>query len=118
MPKLKRSMKRPNNRVRLAHMLEASKKAVHLIAEKKQKEFLKDETLVLAVTRLIEILGEAANGVSADFQSKHSSIPWRQIVGARNHLIHGYFDVDLGILWQILSTDLPILIDQLEKIID
>ena len=76
-----------------------------------------DEKLTLALVRLIEVLGEAAKGVSQTFRETHPEISWREIAGTRDRLIHGYFDVDLNIVWQIVTKDLPALILQLEKIL-
>jgi uncharacterized protein with HEPN domain len=73
--------------------------------------------LELALTRLLEIVGEAANRVSEDTQKQHPEIPWRQIVGLRHRLIHGYDAVDLDILWDIVQYDLPPLIASLEEIL-
>jgi len=76
-----------------------------------------DERLALAVIRLLKILGEAANSVSDECQEQHPEIPWHEVAATRNRLIHGYFDVDLNIIWQIVSTDLPKLIEQLRQIL-
>lgn len=111
-------MKRPDDAVRLKHMLEAAQKAVRLVKGKQRADFDADETLILAITRLLEIVGEAANGVSAALREAHPHIAWKEIIGARHHLIHGYFDVDYDIVWQILTSDLPPLISELEKIIE
>jgi uncharacterized protein with HEPN domain len=73
--------------------------------------------LNLALTRLIEVVGEAANRVPDDFQAKFPQLPWMQMVGARNRLIHGYDSVDFDILWTIITVDLPDLITKLEKIL-
>ena len=73
--------------------------------------------LELALTRLLEIVGEAANRVSEDMQQRHPEVPWRQIVGLRHRLIHGYDAVDLDILWDIVRYDLPLLIAALEEIL-
>ena len=72
----------------------------------------------LALTRLLEITGEAASRVPEDVRERHPEIPWPQIVGLRNRLIHGYDSVDLNILWQIVTSDLPPLIVSLESIIN
>jgi uncharacterized protein with HEPN domain len=76
-----------------------------------------DRLLNLALTRLIEIIGEAANRVPGSIQSKYPDLPWLQMVGARNRLIHGYDSVDFDILWAIVNNDLPSLITQLENIL-
>ena len=60
---------------------------------------------------------EAANRVSTDFRDAHPEIRWVGIVGLRNRLIHAYFDVDLGVLWDIIRMDLPTLIAELERIL-
>ena len=62
--------------------------------------------LSLALVRLIEIMGEAANHVSEPCQVKYYKIPWRQIIGMRNRIIHAYFDIDLDIIWQVVTQDL------------
>ena len=76
-----------------------------------------DEMLSLAIVRLLKIVGEAAAHVSEPVQAGPPGIPWRQLTGARNRLIHGYFNVDLDIVWRILQDDLPPLIAQLEQVL-
>lgn len=101
--------------VRLRHMLDAARKAVEFTHLGRRADLDTDEKLALALLRLLEVLGEAAKSVSQECQHKHSAIPWRQIAGTRDRLIHGYFDVDLDIVWSIVSSDLPALIVQLES---
>ncbi len=101
--------------VRLRHMLDAARRAIEFMQGRAKSDLESDEQLSLAVVRLLEILGEAAKNVSEDLRKDHPDIPWRQIAGPRDRLIHGYFDVDLDIVWQIISTDLPVLVAQLEK---
>lgn len=72
--------------------------------------------LALALVRLLEIRGEAAKGLTANFRQDHPGIPWRDIARTRDRLIHGYFSVDLDIMWQIVTADLPPLIAELESI--
>ena len=67
--------------------------------------------------KLVEIVGEAANRVSQETQQGLPSIPWPQVIATRNRLTHGYDDVNLDILWEIVETDLPPLIQQLEEIV-
>ncbi len=73
--------------------------------------------LNLALVRLLEIIGEAANRIPNDEQAQYPQIPWAQVVSLRNRLIHGYDSVDFDILWQIVSQDLPPLIAALETIV-
>ena len=76
------------------------------------------DKLVLAIVRLVEIIGEAAGNVSKEFQAAHSEIPWAVIVGMRNRLAHAYFDVDLDQVWDTVKDDLPLLIVRLEKVVN
>ena len=71
----------------------------------------------LALVRLLEIIGEAARGVSIGLSQHHLEIPWSEIAGTRDRLIHGYFDVDLDVVWGIVTKDLPSLITQLGAIV-
>jgi uncharacterized protein with HEPN domain len=66
-----------------------------------------------AVIRNIEVIGEAAGNLSLTFQEQHSEIPWHQIIGMRNRLIHGYFGISLKIIWQVVTVDLPVLHQQI-----
>jgi uncharacterized protein with HEPN domain len=70
----------------------------------------------LALTRLVEIVGEAGNRVSKAMQQKTPEIPWPQIIGMRNRLIHGYDVIDFDLLWDTITDDLPPLIVSLESI--
>jgi uncharacterized protein with HEPN domain len=74
--------------------------------------------LELALTRLVEIIGEAATRVGSEIKSSHPHVPWREIIGMRNRLAHGYDTVDLKVLWDTITEDLPPLITDLEKIMD
>lgn len=102
---------------RLLHMLDAARKGVRFVQGRNRNDLDKDEKLALAVVHLLEILGEAAANISADFRQCHPDVPWGKIAGTRNRLAHGYFDVDLDIVWQIVTTQLPPLISELEKIV-
>lgn len=75
-----------------------------------ETDFLRDEKTQDAVIRNIEILGEAARNVERvdpALVTAHAEIPWSVIYGMRNHLSHGYFEVDLAIVWQTVQQDLP-----------
>jgi uncharacterized protein with HEPN domain len=67
--------------------------------------------------RLLEIIGEAANSVSEETQRAHPRVPWRKMVGLRNRLIHGYFNVNLDVVWDTVRNDLPDLIPALEEVL-
>ena len=82
----------------LRQMLDYSQKTVDLSQGKKRSDLDKDLTLNLALTRLVEVISEAADRVPDPFQKKHPEIEWTQIIGMRNRLIHGYDEVDFDIL--------------------
>lgn len=73
-------------------------------------------TLVLSLVKDVEIIGEAATNVSKECREKHPQIPWRNLIGMRNRLIHAYFDINLDVVWQTVTEDLPSLIAELEKL--
>ena len=102
--------------VRLRHMLDHASEAAQLVHGKDRADIDSDRILVLALVRLLEIVGEAAARVTPESQATHSAIPWAQIVGLRNRLIHGYDAVDMDILWEILTKDLPPLVKSLKSI--
>ncbi len=110
-------MTQHNDMIRLRHMLDHAKEAVDLIAGKAKTELQHNRVLELALIRLVEIVGEASAKVSSETQAKYPSIPWPQVIGMRNRLIHGYDSVDLDILWDTIEVDLPPLIAEIEKII-
>lgn len=77
-----------------------------------------DRMLTLSLIKSIEIIGEAAARTSTDLQDKYPNIPWKNIIGMRNRLIHAYFDINLDVLWNTIKQDLPPLLTELEKVIE
>jgi uncharacterized protein with HEPN domain len=110
-------MSKHDDMVRLRHMLEHAREAVVLMQDKNRSDLDNSRLHVLALVRLVEIVGEAASRVSKATQRRHPQVPWPQIIGMRNRLIHGYDVVDLGIVWQTVTEELPPLIDELERIL-
>ena len=109
-------MSRHDPTVALLHMLDHAREALELVADRTPEEFKGDRVLNLALVRLVEVVGEAASRVPDQVRTRHSDIPWRQIVGMRNRLTHGYDAVDLDILWEVITTDLPPLVERLQAI--
>jgi len=103
--------------MRIRHMLDHACEAVEMIKGRSRGDLDSDRMLNLALMRLIEVIGEAATRVPEEFREDHTEIPWRQTIGMRNRLIHGYDTIDLDILWSIIHNDLPPLIRNLQKII-
>jgi uncharacterized protein with HEPN domain len=104
-------------RIPLRHMLDHAREAYALIQNKSREDLDADRLLNLALVRLLEIIGEAASRVSPEERAHYPGIPWPQIVGMRNRLIHGYDLVDFEILWRTVVEDLPPLIVALESIL-
>jgi uncharacterized protein with HEPN domain len=110
-------MSRRDAAVRLRHMLDHAREAVEMARGKTRSDLDSDRKLNLALVRLLEIVGEAAARMTARERVQYTGIPWEAMIGLRNRLIHGYDSVDLDILWQIVTKDLPPLIKSLEKIL-
>jgi len=70
-------------------------------------EFAADDTLKRAFVRSLEIIGEAAKNLPADFRSSHPQIDWRGMAGMRDRLIHGYFGVDYDLVWDVVRSRIP-----------
>ncbi len=98
-------------------MLDAARKAVSFAHGRTRADLDSDEQLALALVRLLEILGEAAKQVGSATRDAHADIPWKEIAGTRDRLIHGYFNVDLDVVWTIVDSDLPPLVRRLEDLI-
>jgi uncharacterized protein with HEPN domain len=88
--------------VRMRHMLDHGKEAIGLLDGKKKTDLFRDRLLELALVRLVEIVGEAANKLPAEDQLRYPSIPWREIISMRNRLVHGYNAIDLDVLSQLI----------------
>ncbi len=108
---------RPDDRVRLTHMLEACRSVSRFVAGRQRSDLDGDEMLRFALMRAIEIIGEAASKVTPETRQETPMLPWREAVGIRNRLVHAYFDVDLDILWKTATTAIPGLAAQLETLL-
>jgi uncharacterized protein with HEPN domain len=91
----------------ITHMLESISLIENYTADIGKERFLKSSQIQDAVIRRLEIIGEAARNMPDDFKEKHSDIPWREITGLRNILIHEYFGIDLELTWTTVKNSLP-----------
>jgi uncharacterized protein with HEPN domain len=105
-----------DDQVRLRHMLDAAEEAISFARGKSRSDLDSDRMLTLALVKSIEIIGEAAARVTPDGRAESPEIPWQDIIGMRNRLIHAYFDIDLDRVWDTVSDDLPPLVATLERI--
>lgn len=96
-------------------MLDSAREAQSFVQGRTRHDLDTDRMVTLALVKCIEIIGEAASAVSATTTQRLSSIPWRNIIGMRNRLVHDYTRIDLDILWTVATLDLPALISELEK---
>src|SRR3972149_4723560 len=100
--------------VSLKDMLSHAREAVALLGDTSREAFRDQRVLQLALTRLVEIVGEAAHRVSDATQQAHPVIPWPEVIGMRHRLVHGYDVIDYDLLWDTVTSDLPPLIAALE----
>jgi uncharacterized protein with HEPN domain len=106
-----------NDEIRIRHILDAAREAVNFSYGQSREDLSRNRMFNLSLVRLLEIIGEAARGLSPTFVTAHPGIPWKKMSGIRDRLIHGYFDVNLDVVWETVTEDLPPLITHLEKIL-
>jgi uncharacterized protein with HEPN domain len=106
-----------SDRERLFDILEAVER-IEAQAARGRAAFADDELVQTAVIRWVEIIGEATRGLTDDLRQTHPEVPWRQMVAMRNVLIHGYFDIDVDLVWSVARNDLPKLGAQIRAIAD
>lgn len=98
-------------------MLEAAREAIGFVTGRAAEDLTRDRLLLLGLVKEIEIIGEAAARVSAEGRSAASGIPWSKVTAMRNRLTHGYFDWDLEVIWSTLTTSLPLLAAEVERVL-
>ena len=111
-------MSRRDPMVAVQQMRDHGREAMMLAEDRRRADLDLDRMLELALTRLMEVLGEAARRVPDEFRERYPEVPWRQTTDLRNVLIHDYDTVDLDELWRIIQERLPTLLEQLQAIID
>lgn len=99
-------------------MLDACQEALDFVRGKSRTDLDTNRQLALSLVKEIEIIGEAASQVSDKFRADHNGIPWGSIIATRHRLIHGYFDIDLDIVWVTVERDLPALRKALKSILE
>lgn len=107
----------PEDLIRIKHMLDAVKEALAFSRDKRREDLDNNRMLTLAIVKELEIIGEAASKLTPEFKAMQPQIPWADIVGTRNRLTHGYFDIDLDRVWDTVLEDLGPLNEELEKMV-
>lgn len=103
--------------VRLRHIVDAAAEAMAFARARSRKDLDADRQLNLSVVHLLEIIGEASKGVSEECRAAYPEIAWRKMAAMRDRLIHGYFDVNLDVVWETVTQDLPPLVAQIQRIL-
>jgi uncharacterized protein with HEPN domain len=110
-------MSKHDDLVYIGHMIDTAHKAINFVAGLSREDFDNDEKLQLAVTHLLQIIGEAGRRVSLEFRNTHLEIPWKAIVGMRSKIVHDYLSVDNDVVWETVKNDLPSFVERLEKLL-
>jgi uncharacterized protein with HEPN domain len=100
----------------LKHLIDAANQIEEYIKGKSYQDYLAARMMQDAIIRQIEIIGEATKMISKETKEKNKKIPWKDMAGMRDKLIHGYFGVDLVAVWDTAQKDIPILKEQISKI--
>ena len=101
------------DRDRLEHILAAINRVSRYMQGKTYEDLLADDMMYYAVVRNIEIMGEAANMLTAEFQAAHPETPWKMVKGMRNYIVHEYFQIDSQVVWDVVSKELATLHQQI-----
>ena len=102
---------------RLQHILEHIDRATQFMEGKSLTDLEKDAMLRYAVVKCLEIIGEAAYMLTLDFKDNHPQTPWNVIIKMRHVLVHGYYSIEMPIVWDIIKNDFPALRPQIEQYI-
>lgn len=105
------------DRIRLQHMLDAANEARSFVSGRRAEELAANRMLLLALLKDLEIIGEAAAALSPDCRESTHTLPWAEIIGMRHRLVHGYFDINLNIVWRTIQDDLPPLILEIQRVL-
>lgn len=106
------------DRSHLLDILEACRLALSYIEHRTESDFLSDTQCQDSVIRRLEIIGEAARRISEPTRAAHPELPWEEMIGLRNVLIHEYDAVDLPLLWQTVHNDLPRLVVMVQAVLE
>ena len=108
----------PDDLVRLRHIVDALSAAIGFVQGRQREDLDDDQMLLFALMQAIQIVGEAASKISAELRDRHADIPWINIIGMRNRLVHAYFDINRDILWTTVTQACPELLAQIKPLLD
>jgi uncharacterized protein with HEPN domain len=105
-----------DDRARIGHMLQAAREIAGFLKGRKRADLDSDRLLLLALVKEVEIIGEAAMQTTEETRAKHPTLPWKEMAGMRNRLIHAYFDINRDMVWNTVDREIPALLKELERI--
>jgi uncharacterized protein with HEPN domain len=111
-------MKNPDDLIYLRHILEAIEKIDRYVSRVDQERFREDSLIQDGVIRQVQIIGEATRRLSVQLRDYYPEIPWRDIIGMRNKLVHDYFGVDLDAVFSTAMENLPVLKPEIQRVLD
>jgi uncharacterized protein with HEPN domain len=104
-------------RATLRQIQDAARRLHTICAGKTKEQLLADWLATAALERFLEIVGEGVKRLPMDLRSQHPEVPWKEIAGTRDHLSHGYDDVDYQVLWDAVQKDVPVLLATIEQML-
>lgn len=106
------------DRERLIHIMASIERIERYTHGKTFNDMIEDDMMYYAIVKNIEMIGEAANMLTHEFQAAHSSTLWRMVKGMRNYIVHEYFQIDNTVVWDVVTNDLSTLKSQIKDYID
>ena len=100
---------------RLEHILAAIDRVARYTKDKTFDDLLADDMMYYAVVKNIEMMGEAANMLTSEFQESHPETPWQMVKGMRNYIVHEYFQIDNAVVWDVVTNELSTLREQITR---
>ena len=100
---------------RLEHILAAIDRVARYTKDKTFDNLLADDMMYYAVVKNIEMMGEAANMLTSEFQESHPETPWKMVKGMRNYIVHEYFQIDNAVVWDVVTNELSTLREQISR---
>ena len=106
-----------DDKSRLEHMLESANEAISFLADMTVDQLAQNRMALQAIVRSAEIIGKAASQLTSEFRTQNAHVPWAQIIGMRNRLVHAYFDIDHELVFSTVQSDIPVLVDQIKQLV-